>query len=211
MNRSLLLSIGLGAAAVASLASPGFALPLLSEVLYDAVGSDDGHGFVEISGTPGTDLGGLRIEGVNGADGSVTVSIALAGAIGPGGLFVLADQDGSGATSVPVFDQLADFDFQNGPDSVVLRSGASVLDAVGYGSFPVGAVFAGEGSPTVEPSAGDSIWRRFADLDTGDNASDWQSGAPTPGTAQFVPDPGLAVLLLTSLGTGALCRRRRRD
>ena len=185
------------------------ATPLLSEVFYDATGSDDGQVFVEISGAPGTVLDGLTVEGINGANGSVTVSIVLQGTIGASGLFVLADADSGGATTVVVFDQLANFDFQNGPDSVVLRDGAIVLDSVGYGIFGPGTVFAGEGAPAVDPAAGQSIARIFADVDSGDNASDWQAASPTPGTALLIPEPNLALLLSASLlAVAARCRRR---
>ena len=69
------------------------ALPLLSEILYDAPGSDDGIVFVELWGAPGTDLSGFTLEGVNGSDGGVTASVALAMVGGflsliPGGVVV---------------------------------------------------------------------------------------------------------------------------
>ena len=51
------------------------ALPVLSEVFYDADGSDDGFVFVEIYGEAGTLLDGLTIEGINGSDGGVTASL----------------------------------------------------------------------------------------------------------------------------------------
>ena len=55
------------------------AAPLISEVLYDAAGSDNGLVFVELYGAPGTSLNGLFLEGINGADGSAGPSIALSG------------------------------------------------------------------------------------------------------------------------------------
>jgi hypothetical protein len=200
-------------AAAACLAAPGpaRALPLISEVFYDAVGSDDGLGFVEIHGAPGESLDGLVLEGVNGADGAVGPSIALSGAIGPDGLFVVADATSSGTTSVPGADLLANFDFQNGPDSVVLRSAGGVLDALGYGVFAPGEAFAGEGSPAPDAPAGSSLARRFANVDTGDNAVDFLVLAvPTPGSAplQEVPEPALAALL-GSAGLGLGARRTR--
>ena len=70
---------------------------------------------------------------------------------------------------------------------------SSVLDALGYGVFAVGEVFAGEGAPAVDPAAGASLARRFADVDTGDNAADFIAlAAPTPGSAPLsaVPEPG---------------------
>ena len=210
ITRSALVGAALGLG-VAATPATGHAATLLSEVFYDAVGSDDGEGFVEIAAAPGTVLDGLAIEAINGADGSVTHNIALQGTVGASGLFVVADATSGGTTSVVGADQLANFDFQNGPDSVVLLDGSgSALDAVGYGTFGAGTFFAGEGSPTVDPSAGESIQRRFADLDTQDNAVDWIAGAPTPGTAARVPEPASALLLATGLiGLAAGGRWRR--
>ena len=100
-------------------AQPGAALPLISEVFYDATGSDNGLSFVELYGEPGTPLSGFVLEGVNGANGGVGPSVLLSGAIGAGGFFVVADDLGDGTTLVAGADELANFDFQNGPDSLV--------------------------------------------------------------------------------------------
>ncbi|MFQ5417752.1 MAG: hypothetical protein ACE5FL_11985 [Myxococcota bacterium] len=186
------------------------ALPLLSEVFYDAAGSDNGLGFVEIYGSPGTILDGFVLEGVNGAHGAVTPSVTLFGSIPEDGFFVVADDAGDGTTGVPAADWIVNFDFQNGPDSVVLRSGGDLVDAVGYGSFGPGEFFAGEGAPAPDAPAAASIARRFANVDSGDNASDWLVADPTPGSAPLaeVPEPD-AALLLTG-GLVALAHRARR-
>jgi hypothetical protein len=191
-------------------AGPAAALPLLSEVFYDAVGTDDGQSFVELYGAPGSSLAGLVIEGVNGADGSVTHTLPLSGTIGPDGLFVLADRTSAGTTAVADADLLLDFDFQNGPDSVVLRGAGGVIDALGYGAFLAGEIHAGEGNPAVDPPAGQSLARRFANVDTDDNASDFLASAPTPGSAPLaVPEPaGAGMLGLGLLGLARLGRRR---
>jgi len=188
------------------LAAPASALPLLSEVLYDASGSDDGGVFVEIYGTPGSSLDGLFLDGVNGSGGAVTVTVALSGAIPADGVFVVADATGGGVTFVAEADLLAEFDFQNGPDSVVLRSATTVLDALGYGIFSVGDAFAGEGAAAPDGAAGSSLARRFADVDSDHNTADFEVLAtPTPGVApvQSVPEPALGWLLVSALAAFA--------
>jgi hypothetical protein len=191
--------------------TPGAARALwISEVLYDAVGSDAGRGFVELYGASGTSLAGHRLEGVNGANGAVTRSFVIGGVIGPDGFFVVASESG-GTTEVANADLLRVFDFQNGPDSIVLRDpGGLVVDALGYGSFGPGEFFAGEGSPAADPPAGWSLARVFADLDTNHNASDFVAlESPTPGTgAAQLPAPRAALLWLPSLCMLALLRRR---
>jgi hypothetical protein len=108
------------------LAPPAGGLPLISEVFYDAVGSDNGHSFVELYGTAGASLEGLVLEGVNGANGGLGPIVALSGAFPADGLFVVADDLGDGTTWVSDADLLANFDFQNGPDSIVSRVSTDV-------------------------------------------------------------------------------------
>ncbi|GAG06044.1 unnamed protein product, partial [marine sediment metagenome] len=167
------------------------AVPLISEVFYDAVGSDDGQSFVEIYGAPGTSLDGYLIEGINGSNGAITHTLTLVGAIPLDGLFVVADGLSGGASSVAEADQVLQFDFQNGPDSVrLLALDTSVLDSLGYGVFGPGEFFGGEGSPAEDVAAGSSLARWFANVDTDDNAADFGAMLPSPGSAPLVvPEP----------------------
>lgn len=188
------------------------AMPVISELYYDAPGSDDGQLFVEIAGAPGTSLAGHFLEGINGSNGVAGPTIELMGSIGASGLFVVADQTSAGGTSVAVSNLLANFDFQNGPDSVRLRQGEVVLDALGYGVFGAGDFFAGEGTAAPDGPPGESLARRFANVDTGDNAADFMSlEVPTPGAASFapVPEPGSALMIGLGLSGLSLVRARQ--
>jgi hypothetical protein len=209
LARAPLRLVTLGAAGL--LATPAAALPLLSEVLYDPAGTDNGFVFVELWGAPGTVLDGFVLEGVNGADGAITPSVPLSGTIPSDGFFVVADDDGSGGTGVPGADLIVNFDLQNGPDSIVLRDADVVLDALGYGVFLPAEIFAGEGSPAPDPPSGSSLARTLADVDTGDNLADFVAlELPTPGAGvTSVPEPGSGGLLAAALGTLALVRARR--
>jgi len=200
---ALLAAAGLPAAEAAAVQ--------ISEVLYDAVGTDNGKVFVELWGAPGTSLDGYTIEGVNGADGAIAPTITLSGAIPADGFFVVADTDGT-ASQVANVDLTLNFDFQNGPDSIVLRNAlGEVLDSLGYGVFGATDVFAGEGQAAPGAAGGQSLARFFADRDTNDNLADFGLlDVPTPGGGPLsAPEPGAAVVLaLAACGLGAVRRPR---
>jgi hypothetical protein len=162
------------------------AAPVISELFYDAAGSDSGYVFVELFGVPGESLQGLVLEGINGTDGKVYSSISLSGAIPEDGVLVIGDDNG-GSTFVANADFIADVDYQNGPDSVVLRDEVSVLDAVGYGGFAAGDVFSGEGAAAPDPAGGTSIARFNPFVDGNDNSVDFiVVESPTPGVVPGV-------------------------
>lgn len=184
---------------------------VISEVLYDVTGTDAGQVFVELYGTPGASLDGWSLEGINGSNGSVYMTVALSGVIPSDGIFVIGDDNGSGATLVTGADLVADVDFQNGPDSIVLRDAAGILDALGYGDF-ASTVFAGEGNPADDVPVNWSLARANAAIDTGDNAVDFLGlEIPTPGIVPASPVPvPAAVWLFASglLGLAGVTRRK---
>jgi len=194
--------------------STGSAATVISEALYDATGTDNGAVFVELFGTPGTVLDGLLLEGVNGGDGGVYRTVALSGTIPEDGVFVIADDSGDGTSLVGDANLVVDVDFQNGPDSIVLRDASGVLDALGYGDFS-GALFAGEGSAAADPASGSSLARRNPLLDTDDNLADFMVlDIPTPGAVPVsaVPlPPALALFLSGVLGIWGISRPVRRS
>ncbi len=186
----------------------------ISEILVNPDGTDNGKTFVELAGTPGELLTGYTIVGIDGGTGTIYLTADLSGFTIPSdGIFVAADAV-SGVTSVAEADGVFEnLDPQNGPDSLQLRFGVAVIDAIGYGDF-TSAIFAGEGSAAPLPPSGQSLARPFADVDTGNNASDFALAAPTPGTASFssptaVPEPGSLLLLGMGIASLASARLRR--
>lgn len=162
---------------------------VISELFYDASGGDNGKVFVELSGVAGTSLDGYSLLGINGGDGTTYKTVGLSGVIPGDGFFVIGDDDGGGATAVPEADLIAQVDFQNGPDSVVLWDGSQVVDAVGYGDF-AGLHFAGEGMSAADVPAGQSLARLAGASDTDNNRADFvPSSLPTPGYAMAAPVP----------------------
>lgn len=180
---------------------------LISEVLVNPDGTDNGKTFVEIAGTPGASLAGYSIVAIDGGTGTIYLTADLSAfSIPSDGIFVAADA-ASGVTAVANADALFEsLDPQNGPDSLQLLLGSAVIDAIGYGDF-ASAFFAGEGIAAPLPPSGQSLTRSFADVDSNDNAKDFVLAAPTPGTASFagpspLPEPGS--LLLLGMGLAAL-------
>jgi hypothetical protein len=160
---------------------------LISEILYYPAAFTHDL-FIELHGPADTDLTGFRLVGVKGTDGSDYNSMTLSGKIGSGGYFVVAHPDAAQAIRDKADMLDAKVEWRTGPDSIQLRYGAILSDAVGYGNF-AGAVFAGEGTAAQATPAGHSIGRDKNNTDTDNNALDFKDYAtPSPGTQNLLPN-----------------------
>ena len=164
---------------------------VISELLYDSTGFPDTDAFLEIHGPPGTALTGVSIVAINGNGGAIYATIPLAGHIGASGLYVVAHP-----SAQPFIADVADLkttaiDLQNGPDSVQLRFGDQVLDALAYGNFGASDIAAGEGQPALPTAVNESLARDHLFTDTDDNFTDFKAGSPTPGAA--TPAPSICI------------------
>jgi len=181
---------------------------VISEILYDASGTDVGNVFVELYGAPGTDMSGWSLQGINGGNGAGYKTVALSGIIPVDGVFVIGDLLAGGGTNIANADLIVSVDFQNGPDSVRLLNGATLIDAIGYGNF-TGQIFAGEGSAAPGPVAGSSLARVNSPFDTDNNVADFAVLiSPTPGTVPITTVPLPASLYLLGSGLAMLSMRR---
>jgi hypothetical protein len=198
-NAFFLLFLGL------SVPKPALPSVVIHEVLYDATGADAPHVFTELFGEAGLSLEGWSLLGLDGASGLAYRTLDLTGAVIPSdGLLVIATARAIGELLL-VRDFVADVDWQNGPDALVLRNPLlEIVDALQYGD--AGAVFLGEGTPASDPPAGLSLTRDGRSTDRDDNSVDFEAAEPTPGhRAVPVSEPSSALLLLAGLG-GALGR-----
>src|SRR5258706_9060316 len=144
--------------ALATCAPPG--RPLVAEILYDAVGDDTGHEYVELFNP--TDqawsLLGLRLEAGDGAGpGRWTLrwSGAAGDTIAPRGRYLIG-----GALVVPAPDAVVSLDLQNGPDALRLVWPDGPSEAVGRGALDLSEDFCGPaaraaGSGEVRPPVPD--------------------------------------------------------
>jgi len=173
---------------------------LLSEVLYDVSGGDDGFEWVELfnSGTDSIALSSFCLG--NGGSDYTTSLVQLSGTIAAGSTFVVGGPTSSGTNANPSFDQIDNFspDFQNSGsagDGVALFdvacssvTGSTVpIDAVVYGPNNNNNLIdesGGVGAPEVgDAAAGSSIER----VDLGGS---WQiQSSPTPNSSPLGSGP----------------------
>lgn len=158
------------------IASNTSSYPVINELFYDSVGTDSGC-FIELMGTPGLNLDGYYLAGINGGSGQQYCLIDLTGyKIPQDGFFVIAQDDS--VANADIINPAADI--QNGPDNLELWLDDEKIDSVGYGDFSE-ATFTGEGAPALDLT-GYSIGRRPDGLDTNDNSIDFVGLTnPSPG------------------------------
>ncbi len=157
------------------------ARPMVSEVLYDAAGDDEGFEFVELHnplGTPAA-IGGLRLESGDGAGPgrwALRWTAPAGTVIAPGARYVVG-----GARVVPAPDATAELGLQNGPDAVRFVWPDGVIEVVGYGTLALGEYACG--AAAVDAASGQSIARVPDGADRGANALDFRAATPSPGRA----------------------------
>ena len=158
---------------------------VINEIYYDSPGTDAGS-FIEIAGPPNLSLTGYRLKFINGAGGTEYVSaLSLDGkTIGASGYFLVV-QDSTVVVPAGTNSMISTkANMQNGPDSVQLVLGTTVIDAVAYGNFGTTNIPAGEGQPAGNPGGTVQSLARLPNWgDTGNNAVDLGFAVLTPGAA----------------------------
>lgn len=164
---------------------------VIQEFLYDPAGEEtNGYAFLELYGTPETDISGYQVTLVNGSDGKILKIITLpeGSKIRKEGVFLIADSKNGYANQSNVAnpDFIDNFDPQNGPDAVqLLNEQGELVDALAYGSGGVGLASNQlpclEGVPALDAKEGHSL-SRVQGKDTNDNSADFvELEQPTPG------------------------------
>ena len=188
---------------------------VINEVYVDQPGADGVDGqietFVELSapiqGWVDIELEGYTLHAINGNDGMDYIFTGVLDGIvlspmaphvtfGTGSDLVICNIEGADTLLDECDVPYDGVDFQNGPDSFVLRYRGEIVDAVAYGSFSGGATPAGEGAPAAfsRSDSGKSLsrWPIYDPSkarDTDDNATDFHLASPTPGRSNDLPLP----------------------
>jgi hypothetical protein len=218
------LAAGLGGALGAAPACAGsMDGVVISEVLYDASGADDGREWVELfnGGADAVDLSGWSL-GWGGTD-YTSGQLALTGVIEPGAYWVVGGPESATENASPLFDDPVDLapDLQN---SGATADGVALFDlppeSVDASTLPISAVVYGETNESGlldasgaagPPQVGDAPGGASIEL----TAAGWRiQTEPTPGDGPLTaPEPGsraTAAAALAALFAHHRYRERRR-
>jgi hypothetical protein len=225
-------SISLALLFAVTVAIPSRAALLISEVLFNEVGSDTTGEWIEIHNTgPGTiDLSNYKIgdEETSGATSTTEAMFQFpAGAmIGPGQFQIISAgatrfntvygfmpnyETASTEASVPDMTIYSTWDSDGGTLSMsntndqaaLVDPSDAIIDGVNWGNN----AFLNPGLVQPVPD-GTSYERIVASVDT-DTAADWKLGTPSSPGAAPIPEPAGALLLTLAGMFFASCRRRR--
>ncbi|RMH18886.1 MAG: hypothetical protein D6696_12155, partial [Acidobacteria bacterium] len=173
---------------------------VLSEVLYDVSGTDDGFEWVELvnTGAAPVDLSTFCLG--NGGTTYTTSTAQLSGTVAAGATFVVGGPSSSATNANPTFDQVLNFspDFQN---SGTTGDGVALFDVpcaqVNASTVPVDAVVYGpnnnnglidETGVANPPEVGDA--GPGSSIERLDLAGSWQiQGSPTPNASPLAGAP----------------------
>ena len=160
---------------------------MINELFYDPDGADELAAFIELYGPADFSLDGYTLVGTNGSTGLEYANIALDGKTIPGDSYFLIVHTQAEAGLAAIADMLSSgADLQNGFDSVELKSGDTVVDALGYGLEvdPNYTIWEGSPAPDVATNSGHSLARAPDHSDTNDNSVDFVDCiTPTPGVS----------------------------
>ncbi|MBN1549914.1 lamin tail domain-containing protein, partial [bacterium] len=152
----------------------------INEIHVNPDGQDLGC-YIELyyPGSHRISLDGYTLVGINGYDNTEYNIVPLTGEVMAGDYFVIAQDDS--VANADLID--VNINYQNGPDSIQLRAGSTVVDAIGYGTFLPEEFFAGEGDPVDYPNPTNNLsLNRIPDgTDTDNNFDDFVLGILTPG------------------------------
>jgi cytosine/adenosine deaminase-related metal-dependent hydrolase len=160
---------------------------VINELLFDPAGTDSaGLTFIELTGTPGLSLAGAQLVARDRTSGVTTSMLALSGAIGVSGFFVVG-QDPANAQFAPDI-KTAFADLTNTGAVLELHAcDGAVVDAVAYGTITATGVGEGPHVPAPAGNSGQSLARcpgTLSVIDTNNNAADFHaSSSPTPGAS----------------------------
>lgn len=172
-----------------AVANPGGTALVISEV-YGGGGNSGAtytHDFIELYNP--TDepvaLDGHVVEYFSGGTANSGGTTVLTGSVAPGGHYLIQEAKGAGGTTpLPTPDATGTLSMGGSSGSVLLRTGDTAIDLVGYGS-----TVRSEGAPAPGLSSTTAATRNAAGADTDNNSVDFTAVGPAPKNSGATPPP----------------------